>query len=41
MEKEIFKGTSIALKFDNQKINLHLLGSEFELKAFNDKDKLC
>ena len=38
MEKEIFKGTRIALKFGNQKINLHLLGSEFEPKAFNVKD---
>jgi len=33
MEKEIFKGTRVALKFGNQKINLHLLGSEFEPKA--------
>ena len=38
MEKEIFKGTRVALKFGNQKINLHLLGSEFEPKAFNVKD---
>ena len=38
MEKEIFKGTRIALKFGNQKINLHLLWSEFEPKAFNVKD---
>lgn len=38
MEKEIFKGTRVALKFANQKINLHLLGSEFEPKAFNVKD---
>jgi len=37
MEKEIFKGTRVALKFGNQKINLHLLGSEFEPKAFNVK----
>ena len=38
MEKEIFKGTRVALKFGNQKINLHLLGSEFVPKAFNAKD---
>ena len=38
MEKEIFKGTRVALKFGNQKINLHLLGSEFEPKSFNVKD---
>ena len=38
MEKEIFKGTRVALKFGNQKINLHLLGSEFKPKAFNVKD---
>lgn len=38
MEKEIFKGTRVALKFGNQKINLHLLGNEFEPKAFNVKD---
>ncbi|MFA6741564.1 MAG: VOC family protein [Arcobacteraceae bacterium] len=38
MEKEIFKGTRVALKFGNQKINLHKIGSEFEPKAFNAKD---
>ena len=38
MEKEIFKGTRVALKFGNQKINLHKIGSEFEPKAFNVKD---
>lgn len=38
MEKEIFKGTRVALKFGNQKINLHQLGNEFEPKAFNIKD---
>ena len=38
MEKEIFKGIRVALKFGNQKINLHKIGSEFEPKAFNAKD---
>ena len=38
MEKEIFKGSRVALKFGNQKINLHKLGAEFEPKAFNVKD---
>ncbi|MDD4329042.1 MAG: VOC family protein [Aliarcobacter sp.] len=38
MEKEIFKGTRVALKFGNQKINLHQLGNEFEPKAFNVKN---
>lgn len=38
IEKEIFKGTRVALKFGNQKINLHQLGNEFEPKAFNVKD---
>ncbi len=38
MEKEIFKGSRLALKFANQKINLHKLGAEFEPKAFNVKD---
>ena len=38
MEKEIFKGSRIALKFGNQKINLHKLGNEFEPKAFNVKN---
>lgn len=34
MEKEIFKGSRIALKYGNQKINLHELGNEFEPKAY-------
>lgn len=38
MEKEIFKGTRVALKFANQKINLHKIGNEFEPNAFNAKD---
>lgn len=38
MEKEIFKNSRVALKFGNQKINLHKLGAEFEPKAFNVKD---
>ena len=38
MKKEIFKETRIALKFGNQKINLHKLGNEFEPKAFNIKE---
>jgi catechol 2,3-dioxygenase-like lactoylglutathione lyase family enzyme len=38
MKKEIFKGDRVALKFGNQKINLHKLGNEFEPKAFNVKD---
>ena len=38
MEKEIFKGTRVALKFGNAKINLHELGKEFEPKAFNVKE---
>ena len=33
MEKEIFKQNRIALKYGNQKINLHQLGNEFEPKA--------
>lgn len=37
MEKEVFKGSRIALKYGNQKINLHELGKEFEPKAFNVK----
>ena len=37
MEKEVFKGSRIALKFGNAKINLHELGHEFEPKAFNVK----
>lgn len=50
MEKEIFKGNRIALKFGHharpdgskslhgQKINLHQLGNEFEPKAKNVKE---
>lgn len=38
MKKEIFKGTRVALKFGNSKINLHELGNEFEPKAFNVKE---
>ena len=38
MEKEVFKGSRIALKYGNQKINLHELGNEFEPKAFNVKE---
>ena len=38
MEKEIFKETRVALKFGNQKINLHQLGNEFEPKANNVKE---
>ena len=38
MKKEIFKGDRVALKFGNQKINLHKLGAELEPKAFNVKD---
>ena len=38
MEKEIFKGTRVALKYGTQKINLHEIGKEFEPKAFNVKD---
>lgn len=34
MEKEVFKGSRIALKYGNQKINLHELGHEFEPKAY-------
>ena len=33
MEKEIFGAGRIALKFGNQKINLHEAGNEFEPKA--------
>ncbi len=35
MKKEIFKDNRIALKFGNQKINLHELGNEFNPKAHN------
>ncbi len=38
MKKEIFKGSRVALKYGNQKINLHELGKEFEPKAFNIKE---
>ena len=38
MKKEIFKETRIALKYGNQKINLHQLGYEFEPKAQNVKE---
>ncbi len=38
MEKEVFKGSRIALKFGKAKINLHELGHEFEPKAFNVKE---
>lgn len=38
MKKEIFKETRVALKFGNQKINLHKLRAEFEPKAFNVKE---
>ncbi len=38
MKKEIFKKNRVALKFGNQKINLHKLGKEFEPKAFNVKE---
>jgi len=38
MKKEIFKENRIALKYGNQKINLHQLGNEFEPKAFNVKE---
>ena len=38
MKKEIFQGNRVALKFGQQKINLHKLGNEFEPKAFNIKE---
>ena len=38
MKKEIFRGSRVALKFANSKINLHELGNEFEPKAFNVKE---
>ena len=38
MKKEIFSENRVALKFGNQKINLHKLGNEFEPKAFNVKE---
>ena len=33
MEKEVFAGGRVALKFGTQKINLHEVGKEFEPKA--------
>ncbi|WP_347557688.1 VOC family protein [Robbsia sp. KACC 23696] len=33
MEKETFRGDRVALRFGNQKINLHQRGKEFEPKA--------
>lgn len=38
MQKEVFKENRIALKYGNQKINLHELGKEFEPKAHNVKE---
>ena len=38
IEKEVFKGSRVALRFGNSKINLHELGKEFEPKAFNVKE---
>jgi len=38
MKKEVFKESRVALKYGNQKINLHLLGNEFEPKAQNVKE---
>ncbi|APD50813.1 VOC family protein [Francisella hispaniensis] len=38
MKKQVFKQNRVALKFGVQKINLHLLGSEFEPKAQNIKE---
>jgi catechol 2,3-dioxygenase-like lactoylglutathione lyase family enzyme len=35
MEKEVFEDGRIALKYGNQKINLHQVGNEFEPKAAN------
>ena len=35
MQKETFKGNRVALKYCNQKINLHEFGNEFEPKAEN------
>jgi catechol 2,3-dioxygenase-like lactoylglutathione lyase family enzyme len=37
MQKETFKGSRIALKYGNQKINLHEYKNEFEPKAGNVK----
>jgi len=38
MKKEIFDENRVALKYSNQKINLHKLGSQFEPKAQNVKE---
>jgi catechol 2,3-dioxygenase-like lactoylglutathione lyase family enzyme len=38
MKKEVFKKSRVALKYRNQKINLHLLDNEFEPKAKNVKE---
>ena len=38
MKKEVFKESRVALKYGNQKINLHKLGNEFEPKAQNVKE---
>jgi catechol 2,3-dioxygenase-like lactoylglutathione lyase family enzyme len=35
MEKEVFANGRVALKYGNQKINLHQAGKEFEPKAAN------
>ena len=35
MEKEVFGNRRVALKYGNQKINLHQVGNEFEPKAAN------
>ena len=35
MEKEVFGNGRVALKYGNQKINLHQVGNEFEPKAAN------
>lgn len=44
MSKEVFGEGRVALKFGNQKINLHLYGNEFEPKAEKPKpgsEDLC
>ena len=38
MKKEVFKESRVALKYGNQKINLHQLSNEFEPKAQNVKE---
>lgn len=38
MKKVVFKENRVALKYGNQKINLHELGNEFEPKAYNVKE---